>query len=415
MFDDIRPTKKYEQSYAKIDRSQEEEVDPPEPRFQPPDSLVDDEIVMETPKPNKPKKKGKGNRVRLPAWFQKLSRKQQLIIGAISLLVIGGVVSAVVFRHKPTPAPAPIVKQEPAPEPPPPPTTTPSRLTGVEVPIELDKVPVTGVMIENSPDARPQSGLKDAGVVFEAIAEGGITRFLALFQTDQPDYIGPVRSARPYYLDFLVPFDAPLAHAGGSGQALAEISQQGIKDLEYGVNSGAYHRVNSRYAPHNLYTSRAELLDLQRAKGWGTSEFTGFVRKAEQPAATPTKTSIDFKLSGYLYDPHFEYDPVAHNYKRFEAGQPHVNEKGGGQITPKVVIAVVMPHHYEGIYSVYGTIGSGKAYVFQDGTVTEGIWEKADRKSQIKFGDANGAPLGLNPGQTWITLVSAYTDVISTP
>lgn len=319
------------------------------------------------------------------------------------------------FHKKPAPPPpAPIVKEEPAPEAPPP-TTEPSRLTGVQVPIEENKLPVTGVMIENSPDARPQSGLKDAGVVFEAIAEGGITRFMALFQTERPAYIGPVRSARPYYLEFLVPFDAPIAHAGGSGQALAEIRNQGIKDLDHGANGDIYHRVSNRFAPHNLYTSRDELLARQQERGWGTSNFTGFVRKAETPATTPNVKSIDVKMSGYLYDPHFDYEPETNSYKRFMAGQPHTDEKTGQIIKPKVVVVIVMPHTYEGIYSVYATRGSGKAYFFQDGIVTEGIWEKADRNTQFKFGDANGAPLGLNPGQTWITLAASASDVSFAP
>lgn len=285
------------------------------------------------------------------------------------------------------------------------PTTVPSRLTGEQVTPDLNQLPVTGVMIENSPDARPQSGLKEAGVVFEAIAEGGITRYLALYMEAQPAVIGPVRSVRPYFLDFLRPFDAPIAHAGGSGEALAQISSEGIKDLDQFANGGAYQRRNHRYAPHNLYTSRAALLDLQRSKGFGTSEFAGFVRKAEKKSAAPNATTIDIKPSSALYASAYTYDAESNSYKRSLGNKPHTDEQSGAQLQPKVVIALVVPHSYRGIYSHYAITGSGKAYIFQDGSVTEGTWEKASRTNQFKFGDVNGAPLGLNPGQTWLTLV----------
>jgi hypothetical protein len=120
-------------------------------------------------------------------------------------------------------------------------------------------------------------------------------------------------------------------------------------------------------------------------------------------------------MSGFLYNPHFDYDAASNSYKRSLAGKPHVDERSGAQISPKVVVALVMPHHYEGIYSVYQTTGSGTAYVFQDGMVAQGSWSKADRKTQVTLTDAAGTELKLNPGQTWVTLVSSTPDVTYTP
>src|SRR3989344_4870304 len=128
---------------------------------------------------------------------------------------------------------------------PPKPVTIASPLTGLQVAPELAQRPVTAIMIENSLDARPQSGIQEAGVVFEAIAEGGITRFISLYQEAQPTYIGPVRSLRPYYIDWAVPFDASIAHIGGSPDALAQI-RNGGKDLDQFFNSGSYSRISSR-------------------------------------------------------------------------------------------------------------------------------------------------------------------------
>lgn len=345
--------------------------------------------------------------------FKKLDKNKQIIIVSVIagwIIATGGLLWLFIFSARsspPPPPPPPITKKIEPPKP----TTIASPLTGIRVKPELASMPVTGVMIENSPDARPQSGLYDAGVVFEAIAEGGITRFLALFQESQPSTIGPVRSVRPYYLDFLKPFDAPIAHAGGSGQALAELSSQGFKDLEAFRNPAYYQRIASRYAPHNLYTSRAKLIELQKSKGWNSSKFEGFIRKDEKKLATPTAKSINLNISGYYYNPRFDYDSGTNSYLRFLAGAPHNDEAAKKQINPKVVVVLVMSHHYSGIYSVYGVNGRGEAYIFQDGAVTKGSWLKASRNNQLSFVDANNKPIALNPGQTWISLVSS-TDAI---
>jgi len=345
----------------------------------------------------------------------RLSRKQWLLIGTVLLLIVASFcVYWFAWRKTPVKKEVVVVKKVAvAPKP----TTEPSHLTGVTVPIEMNQMPVTGIMIENSPDARPQSGLKDAGVVFEAVAEGGITRFLALFQEAQPDYIGPVRSARPYYLDWLSPFDAALAHVGGSPDALAAIKSLGIKDLDQFFNSGAYQRISSRYAPHNVYTSRKALRTIEQQKGFNGSNFTGFTRKKEAPLATPTAKTIDLTMSGYLYNVHYDYDTASNSYLRSEGSKPHIDERSKAQLSPKVVVALVLPYSVaaDGIHSIYGTTGSGKAYYFQDGGVTEGTWEKTGTKNQFVLKDAAGNTMSLNPGQTWFTMVSSAGAVVYKP
>ncbi len=358
------------------------------------------------------KNAGKGKR---KFTFPKLTKKQWIIVGVVAtvlLLMIGGLIWKLTHKPKPVESVAVVeVKKEEKPK------EFLSSLTGIKVSEADSKLPVTAVMIENSPDARPQAGLKDAGVVYEAVAEGGITRFLTLFQEAQPNYIGPVRSVRPYYLDWLVPFDAPVAHVGGSPEALAQIRNENIKDLDYSFNSNYYHRVSNRYAPHNVYTSRAELLELQKTKGWTTSKFTGWERKDDKPATKVDARSIDFSISGFLYNPHFDYDKATNTYKRSQAGKPHVDEKSGQQIAPKVVIAMIISKtiHPDGVHTIYGTAGSGKAFVFQDGTVSIGKWEKKDRTSPMTFKTASGEPLTLNRGNTWISAVELDGSVSYTP
>lgn len=337
-------------------------------------------------------------------------RKPLLIVTGLILLVVGGGAAFLATRSKPTPVvSSTAVKETPAPAP----TTVAARLSGVQVAPELDKRAVRAFMIENSPDARPQSGLKDAEVVYEAVAEGGITRFLALFQVNQPSYIGPVRSARPYYLDWLLPFDSALGHAGGSPDALNQIKALQIKDLDQFKNSASYMRVTSRFAPHNLYTSMDKINALMNAKGYTTSTFTGFTRKAEAANQTPNVKSIDFSISSFFYNVHYDYDAATNSYKRYEGGKPHTDEKSGIQIAPKVVIALVMKKGIasDRLHSTYVTTGSGPMYVFQDGILTTGTWSKAERHQQFVFTDATGKPLALNPGQTWLSVVDSTSKV----
>lgn len=342
-----------------------------------------------------------------------LTKKQWIILGIVLgiLILAGGGYWAWKIAHPPNKSGVgPIVKTKK--NEPPKPTTVASNLTGLPVDPAVNQRPVTGVMIENSPDARPQSGLDQAGVVFEAVAEGGITRFLALYQDTQPAYIGPIRSARPYYLMWLQGFDASIAHVGGSPEALNDIKSWGIKDLDQFANSGSYTRISSRYAPHNVYTGMANLNEIEAKKGYGASKYTGFARKADGPSKTPNASSIDFAISSYYYNAHFDYDSVHNRYVRSEGGAEHdqIDQAGNKvQITPKSVIALVMPQGIEAddLHTSYNTIGNGTMYVFQDGIAQQGTWSKTGGPNQFTFTDSKGQPFKLNAGQTWITVLGS--------
>ena len=384
----------------------------------PRETVPKDDAAGGKPMADKPRK-------RTPAWLHKPKNKKQWAMLVAALIIVfgaGGTVFAM-LRKKPAPAVTPVAMEEPKPQEPPKPVTEPSRLTGIEVAPELNKRPVTGVMIENSPDARPQSGLKEAGIIFEAVAEGGITRFLALYQESQPAFIGPIRSARPYYLDWLAPFDAGLAHVGGSPEALAQLRDGSLKDLDQFFNAGAFHRVSNRYAPHNVYTSMAALDALNQQKGFTSSTFTSFPRShptdASPLAATPPPPAnkIDLTISSYLYNVHYDYDAASTTYKRSEGGRPHLDEKSAAQLSPHVVVVLVMGKGVAsgGLHTTYATHGTGQLFVFQGGSVLQGNWQKTDRKSQFVFTDSNGATLKLNPGQTWITVVNLPGSVSHAP
>ncbi len=358
-------------------------------------------------------------------WWRAWGRPRKIITVFVTLLLLTGAASIAgySFFWRVSEPELYIVKHHP--KPPSPPTTVASPLTGAQVTPEDAARPVTGVMIENSPDARPQSGIQDAGVVFEAIAEGGITRFLTLYQEARPDYVGPVRSLRPYYIDFAVPFDASIAHVGGSPDALAQIRSRapGMKDLDQFFNSGSYWRVSTRYAPHNVYTSFDKLDALNAQKGFTTSNVQVWPRKVEKKVtAVPTAKSINLNISSYYYNNHYEYDAATNSYLRSEGGAAHLattsqNDAAPQQLHPKVVIALVVPYSIvdSAGHSGYNTNGSGEAYVFQDGGVTVGSWSKTSRASQFAFKDSAGADIKLNPGQTWVTLLAKSSLLSYTP
>jgi hypothetical protein len=350
--------------------------------------------------------------IRFWKWWMALDRNVRFgIIGVLLLLFGAG--SILWFRFiQPNSAPSISVSKNAKPKPKAP-ITVASPLTGVQVDPGLAGRPVTGIMIENSVFARPQSGLQDAGVVVEAIAEGGITRFLALFQDATPQHIGPVRSLRPYYIDFAQPFQASIAHVGGSPEALARVRNGSYRDIDQFFNAQYYHRVAYRDAPHNVYTSFSDLDALNNSKGYAKSAFTPWPRKADKKLATPTAKTIDVQISSPDYFSHYDYDAGSNTYMRSEAGAPHLelvsdDDKTGTQIHPKAVIALVMGYGIEadGQHSEYNDTGTGTAYVFQDGGVTQGTWSKPAAESQIQFLDSAGAPLKLNAGQTWLTLVA---------
>lgn len=283
-----------------------------------------------------------------------------------------------------------------------------SPLTGVQVADELTtKQAVTGMMIENSPNARPQSGLKNSGIVFEAIAEGGITRFLVLYQQEKPQLIGPVRSIRLYDLDWAAAFDTSIGHVGGSSSALGEVRNGSYRDIDQFFNSGAYWRATDRYAPHNVYTSFAKIDALNAAKGYTSSTFTGFSRVDGKSSDTPNATNVNVTISSALYNSTYTYDKATNTYARSQAGAPHLDREDG-QITPSVVIAMRVDEttiFEDGYRESINTIGSGNAVIFQNGVAINAIWHKSSKIGQVTYTDAAGVDIPLARGQTWIVAV----------
>lgn len=303
-----------------------------------------------------------------------------------------------------TPSPSPTVSPSPTP------SANISRLTGAAVSADLAKRPVIAVMVENHPDARPQSGLSSAGVVYEALAEGGITRFQAYFQDVSASAIGPVRSLRPYYIDWALEYGAPVAHAGGSADALNLIGPTGLKALNaLVIGAPSFYRTKDRVAPHNLYTNSSLLDKLLASKGWAaTPTFTVNARKADAPNSNPAHTNIHIEYSSAGYAVDYKYDGATNSYNRYLASKAHTDRNTGQVIKVKNVVVL-----YTGTTNLndgYGhvkldTLGKGNALVFRDGTVVKGTWSKDSRTNRTKLLDGAGQEIALAVGNTWYSIV----------
>lgn len=346
---------------------------------------------------------------RIVYWIHS-HKKLAIALSVIAVVLLGAGLAGILYAINNQAPDTTTSTPKPTPKPEPAPVKFYSPLTGKEVENQAATTQaVTAIMIENSPDARPQSGLKDSGVVFEAIAEGGITRFLVLYQQEKPQLIGPVRSVRMYYVDWVAPFNASVAHIGGSAAALAEVRNGNYRDIDQFFNPGAYWRASDRYAPHNVYTSFERLDALNNSKGYTSSMFTGFSRKDSKASEAPTATSLSVTMSSPLYNSSYVYDAATNLYTRSQAGAPHTDRESG-HITPRVVVVMKVPQQRvleDGYREQINTIGSGQAYIFQDGTVQEVIWSKPSRAEQISFKDGDGKVVPLARGQTWITAVPA--------
>lgn len=355
----------------------------------------------------KPKKESPEIGTTTPNWFRR-HKKLAIILSIAGVLLVGGGVAAILYvaNQKPAPEPAPAKAVAPAPKPKPPKFYSP--LTGKLVKTEAATTQaVTAIMIENSPLARPQSGIKDSGVIFEAIAEGGITRFVVLYQQEKPSLVGPVRSVRAYFVDWLAPFNASVAHVGGSLYALQEVRNGNYRDLDQFFNSGSYYRAGDRYAPHNVYTSFDRLDALNAAKGYTSSAFTGFTRIDSVASTAPTATSIAVTISSASYNSSYAYNAETNTYNRSMGGVPHIDRESG-QISPRVVVVMQIPERTvleDGYREQIDTIGSGQATIFQDGIVKKATWKKTSKAAQITFTDAEGKDVPLARGQTWLTSV----------
>lgn len=273
--------------------------------------------------------------------------------------------------------------------------------------------PVVAVMIDNQISARPPVGVSAARMVYEAIAEGTITRLVALYTIDQPvAQVGPVRSARPYYISWAEEFNAAYLHVGGSPLALSLLPQANVIDVNQFFKSQYFWRSSSRYAPHNVFTSIEKIYNASDDLGLEQpASYASWLYKEEATAdSRPTDVAditIDFGSPAYVV--RWVYNHEENNYTRYQGGRIHVDSDG----TPLVAKNVAVMYTRSVPYDDYGrretdTIGSGDAIVFQDGVGIVATWERRTKNSRTRFYDEAGDEIAFNPGTTWVECVPKH-------
>ena len=319
----------------------------------------------------------------------------------------------------------------------------------------LATAPVVCIQTPNGTDgARPQSGLNEAGVIFEAIAEAGITRFAAIYQNPSAAVIGPIRSLRMYYLEWDTPFDCTVVHAGGADDAIAALRAGGYKELDESY-SYMYRGAYGARRWNNLFTTSNYLKKHSADRGYNTSEVKGFARmtpdeseknraealageklditapaKGNTSNTTAAVSEVTMRFGGIpSFNVHYVYDAESNRYLRsYENGVAHdvyncsaedLGERNPedvcqlGQLAPSVVVAIKVAERKaaDNYHESIDAIGSGEAYIFQNGTVIKGTWKKDSRQDQIKFADEAGNEVKLAPGQTFVSAVPNYGSV----
>ncbi|MDD5040738.1 MAG: DUF3048 domain-containing protein [Patescibacteria group bacterium] len=295
-------------------------------------------------------------------------------------------------------------------------------IDGVYVPADQSNHYPVAVMIENLVSSRPPSGLSNANVVYEALAEGGITRFMALYTGELyglPE-IGPVRSARPYYLDWALEYKALYAHVGGSPQAIADIKSKGVFDLNQFFNSQYYWRDSNRLAPHNLYTSGEKLAfalrDLE-ASASGDFQSWKFKDDASLPDRPTVSKKISIQFSSMNYNVEYQYDREQNDYLRYQATEIHRDKptaegaEGSAIRAKNVIVQKVKTRLLDDERLGMDTVDEGVALIFRDGTAIEGQWKKASVSDRTRYYDADGDEIELNAGTTWVEIVPTDRDV----
>lgn len=330
-----------------------------------------------------------------------------------------------------------------------------SKLTGLPTTSELLDAPAYCIQTPNGTDgARPQAGLNQAGVVFEAIAEAGITRFAAIYQNPTSAAIGPIRSLRLYYLQWDTPFDCTIVHAGGADDALAAVRSSGYKDLTENYTYMYRGSIAARRW-NNLFTTASLLSQMNTDRGYGGSSIKGFARMTPEESlvdrvdtlvgekleiteasekdtsAAPAKVDeIRLRFGNWIsFNVNYNYNAATNSYDRsYESGAKHevyvcpeeyignVNPEGNctlKQISPAVVVAMIVKEKKasDNYHEAITTVGSGDAYVFQNGYAIRGTWEKESVADQIKFYDLDKKEIKLAPGQTFIEAIPTYGSV----
>ncbi|WAA12601.1 DUF3048 domain-containing protein [Fervidibacillus halotolerans] len=271
------------------------------------------------------------------------------------------------------------------------------------------------VMINNHPAARPQSGLVEADVVYEILAEGGVTRFLAIYQSEMPEKFGPVRSARDYYIELAKGFDSLYIAHGYSPKAKGLLDSgyiDSINGIQY--DGTLFKRASFRVAPHNSYISYDNIVEGAKKLGYsldGPPESYSFLDEEDEVTGLDVQT-ITIDYSNHSFSVRYEYDPTSKTYRRYSADELTTDYDTGKEVKIANIFIVEMEHtiiDQEGRRAIDLTSG-GKALLLQRGKLIQVEWKNVDGRI---IPVSSNEEVSLISGKTWINVVPTIDQMVS--
>lgn len=301
---------------------------------------------------------------------------------------------------------------QPTPEPP---EGLPCPLTGMPVSDEEElKLRPIAVMIDNEYNARPQSGLLDAEIVYEIPVEGNITRYMAIYHHSHTDKIGPVRSARPYFIDKALELNAVYVHCGGSPQALSDLVTLKVNTLNDLKGSPCFWRSKDRKMPHNLYTSTKLMREVMESSKFNTKTAPEYFKFSEEFLDLDGKktASISFNYSkNYIVG--YEYSEKDKLYYRTINGVRLKDKESGKDIsTTNIIVEKTTAKVLDKVGRLeVRNIGKDRGYYLTGGKLAEIEWSKNGRSEKTEYKDLKGKEILMNKGTTWVQVVPDYVRI----
>lgn len=309
--------------------------------------------------------------------------------------------------------PEPVIELEPEPEPEP--TGIPSPLSGVLAEEELVQGRIISVVFDNHPRARWQAGLKDAEVIYEYPVEGPYTRYIGLYLINNPKILGPIRSARPYFVTMAWQYDAIFVHVGGSEQAKADVRNLNLGEID-GLSSSSkvFWRLSHKRAPNNMYSSMDVLREVQHERGFRqSSEYEGFIFDKNNQSRIGENANKILIIYNNENSTKYIYDSKLEKYKRYKDGIRHIDESDESELYADNIIIQENSMRVldnEGRLGIT-LVGEGKGKFISKGIVEDIKWVKENRKAKIMYLNYENEEIKLTPGTTWIQVVKPNTSI----
>lgn len=371
---------------------------------------MDIDLQTEESKPEiKPKKEKKPLKQRLTEFFKNPKKRLifEICLGLVLIIIFGAGLLLLTRSGNSIISPSE-TKKETVPE-----VKYSSVLDGVMVTdqVAANRHPLA-ITVENDPAARPQSGLDKASIIYETVYDpAATTRFLAIYGENEAEKVGPVRSARTFFVDWAHGFDAYLAHWGGNIDALDQIRKEKIYDLDEFAYASLYWREGNKSSEHTGYTSTLKLREQASKNKYPTANNFSVYKFKDDPTTLPEsqKITVDFSSAQYKVD--FDYDKSTNSYKRSLAGSAHSDAITKNQLNPKNIAIMTVARKQtttrinESGYTMT-TVGTGKALIFIDGKEIVGTWKKNSASEREIFYDEAGNEVVFNRGQLWICVVA---------